>query len=139
MRTDFILPTEPLSRYVSLSVYSPSSPLYLCEISVLSEAGEVVSPTQCTQQREESRLTQVHANTCLVIQDTDKMNFLSSLKMCHDYNMSLIHNSSTKGGLTYNFVRDFFQEVSRTTKQRMLVWVGMERYECQMRSFMRVE
>ena len=81
----------------------------------------------------------MHANTCLVIQDTDKMNFLSSLEMCRDHNMSLIHNSTIKGGLTYNFVRDFFQQVSRTTKQRMLVWVGMERYECQMRSFIRVE
>lgn len=69
----------------------------------------------------------MHANTCLRIQDNKKMSFLSSLEMCRDLNMSLIHNSTAQGGLAYTFVRDFFQEVSRTTKQRMLVWVGIER------------
>ena len=70
---------------------------------------------------------QVHANTCVRIQQSKKMSFLSSVEMCRDHNMSLIHNHTQQAGRTYSMVKDFFQEISRTTKQRMLVWVGIQR------------
>ena len=44
--------------------------------------------------------------------------------------MTLIQNHTEQAGKAYSFVRNYFQEISRTSKQRMLVWVGIERYLC---------
>ena len=105
---------------MSLSLHSPPHPLYLCELEVLCDAREQVSAGQCGG-------AEVHANTCLTTHHRNKLSFTESLELCQQNNMSIIHNHTLQGGTAYSFVRDFFQEVSRTTRQRMLVWVGMER------------
>ena len=107
-------------RYVSVSLHSALHPLYLCEVEVLCDAREQVSGGQCGE-------AEVHANTCLSTQHRNKLSFTESLELCQQNNMSIIHNHTLQGGSAYSFVRDFFQEMSRTTKQRMLVWVGIER------------
>ena len=107
-------------RYVSVSLHSTPHPLYLCELEVLCDASQQVSVGQCGE-------AEVHANTCLSTQHRNKLSFTESLELCEENQMSIIHNHTEVGSRAYTFVRNFFQEVSRTTKQRMLVWVGIQR------------
>ena len=107
-------------RYVSVSLHSTLQPLYLCELEVLCDAKQQVSRGQCGE-------AEVHANTCLYTQHQNKLSFTESLQLCQQNNMSIIHNHTDQGARAYSFVRNFFQDVSRSTKQRMLVWVGIQR------------
>ena len=91
-------------RYVSISLGSMISSLYLCEVEVLSSSSEQISISQCSSEGSlESAV--VNHNNCLHLGDDLKRSFADSLQFCKEKGLGMVHNKTLEGSFSYDFVR----------------------------------
>ena len=94
-----------LPRYVSIPAHSISSPLYLCELEVLSPVADHIALDQCGDGAGELEDVTVYSNTCMVLQAKQKMNFSHGLEFCQKKRMAVLHNMTVEDALAYDFVK----------------------------------
>ena len=92
-------------RFVSISASSIKSPLYLCEVEVLSPLVEHVALAQCGDGAGQDQGVIVYSNTCLVVQAKQKMDFIEGQQFCREKGMVLLHNETQADSLAYEFVK----------------------------------
>ena len=90
------------SRYVSISGHYIPSPLYLCEVEVLSPAVSQIAQSQCGE--EEGIL--VFNNMCLFINKEGKMMpFNEAENYCREKELSLPHQQLEEDAAVYKYVK----------------------------------
>ena len=90
---------------MSISAHSISSPLYLCEVEVLSPVADHIALDQCRDGAGELEDVTVYSNTCMVLQAKQKMNFSQGLEFCQKKGMAILHNKTAGDALAYQFVK----------------------------------
>ena len=93
-----------LFRYVSISLGSIVSSLYLCEVEVLSSSSEQISLSQCSSEGN-IKSAVVNHNNCLHLGDDLKRSFADSVQFCRDKGLGMVHNKTIEGSFSYDFVR----------------------------------
>ena len=90
------------SRYVSISGHYIPSPLYLCEVEVLSPAVSQIAQSQCGE--EEGIL--VFNNMCLFIsKEGEMMTFTEAENYCREKKLSLPHQQLEEDVTVYKYVK----------------------------------
>ena len=99
-------------RYVSISVYSVKTALYLCEVQVLSAASDQISSSQCSDDTSDDTNDDtrdvsavVYDNHCLHLSSSEKMSFHQGVAYCRDKHSDLIHNKTSKHTQSYNYAK----------------------------------
>ena len=87
-----------------ISSHSLRSPLYLCEVEVLSPLGDQVALQQCGDHAVQEGAI-VYSNTCLVVQVDNKMNYMEGKEFCARKGMFLLHNETQSDYESYEFIR----------------------------------
>ena len=90
---------------MSISAHSISSPLYLCEVEVLSPVTDHIDLAQCGDEAGQLEDVTVYSNTCMVLQAKQKMNFSHGLEFCQKKRMAVLHNMTVEDALAYDFVK----------------------------------
>ena len=90
---------------MSISAHSLSSPLYLCEVEVMSPAADHVALAQCGEGAGQEDGATVYRNTCMLLQAEHKMNFSEGLEFCQKKGMVLLHNQTELDAPAYEFVK----------------------------------
>jgi len=118
-------------RYVSISTSSLETTFFLCEVQVLSPASEQIIPSQCSFQeasQQSLKSFSIYQNNCFHLQSESKLNFSQSVDFCKQRGFDVIHNKTNDGGKSYLFAREYYQRVSKETKQRVYAWIGAQMY-----------
>ena len=90
---------------MSISAPGISSPLYLCEVEVLSPVTDHIDLAQCGDEAGQLEDVTVYSNTCMVLQAKQKMNFSQGLEFFQKKGMALLHNKTVEDALAYEFVK----------------------------------
>ena len=93
-----------LFRYVSISLGSAGSSLYLCEVEVVSSSSEQISISQCSSEGN-IKSAVVNHNNCLHLGDKKTKSFADSLQFCREKGLGMVHNKTIEGSFSYEFVR----------------------------------
>ena len=131
---------------MSISAYNLPSPLYLCEVEVLSPAAAQIALAHCGASVEKGIM--VFNNMCLFINEEGKeMTFNEGKNFCEEKGMGLLHKKTENVVPVYKFVkyysptlflffqinntlfRKHLQKTSKKNRRRMYAWIGMKRQE----------
>lgn len=100
-------PQNILSRYVSISVHSIPSPIYLCEVEILSPVAEQIALAQCGAEEEADMVgIKVINNMCVFIdKERNKVTFKEAENICKKKGMRLLNKETGKDAAVYEFVK----------------------------------
>ena len=91
---------------MSISAHSLSSPLYLCEVEVLTPVAGQVDIHQCKRNLVSGDGVIVYNNMCVFLNiEGRKMTFKEGSKFCQEKGFSLLNKQTEKDAAVYDFVK----------------------------------
>ena len=87
-------------------MHSIPSPIYLCEVEILSPTAEQIDLVQCGAEEDDMVGIQVINNMCVFIgKERNKVTFKEAENICEKKGMRLLNKETEKEAAVYEFVK----------------------------------